>query len=101
MKTITKLWLLIIILAMLTPIGIFLPSYFRAGAAWGEWGLDEIKALVGYLPAGLGRTFAIYGKAPIPDYGQGAARYIASAILGVVVITAAMFLLGKFLSRPR
>ena len=32
MKTIVKLWMLIAILIVLTPIGIVLPQHFRAGA---------------------------------------------------------------------
>ena len=30
-------------LALLSPLGLILPRIMNAGAAWGEWGVDEIK----------------------------------------------------------
>ena len=40
MRTTSKLWLGVIILAFLSPLGLLLPEYFKAGDAWGEWGAD-------------------------------------------------------------
>jgi cobalt/nickel transport protein len=104
-KTITKLWFLIAVLAALTPLGLALPEYFKAGSSWGEWGLDEIKGLIGYLPQGLGKLASIWNP-PIPDYSfkgwsgkallsQGFA-YISSAVLGILVTAGVVILLGKF-----
>lgn len=105
MKTITKLWILITILAILTPIGLVLPEYFKAGRAWGEWGLDEIKELTGYLPEGLTKLAHIWSS-PIPDYlikgweekalSSQSFVYISSAVLGILVTAGIMVLLGKF-----
>ena len=98
MKTITKLWILIAVLAILTPAGLIIPEYFKAGSAWGEWGSDEIKKLVGYLPKGLEKLSDIWAAA-IPDYGTSKISYIASAILGIIVVMGLTFLLGKFLGK--
>ncbi|MCX6340226.1 MAG: PDGLE domain-containing protein [Candidatus Aureabacteria bacterium] len=106
MKITTKLWLGIVILALLSPLGILLPEHFKAGDAWGEWGSDTIKGLVGYVPQGLEKLSNLWG-APIPDYAfkgweeKGLSRlsiaYIFSAILGVVVTAAAVLAIGKLL----
>lgn len=108
MKTITKLWILIAVLAVLTPIGLILPGYFKAGAAWGEWGIDEIQKFIGYIPKGLERLSSLW-SAPMPDYslkGWEAASlarlsvsYIMSAVLGLFVIIGLVYIIGKFLGK--
>ena len=108
MKTITKLWIGIAILIILSPLGLLLPEHFKAGSAWGEWGADTVKELVGYIPQGFERLSSLWG-APIPDYAfkgwEGkpltslSFAYIASALIGILACVAAVFLLGKFLSR--
>ena len=108
MKTITKLWILIGILAILVPIGLIVPEYFKAGSAWGEWGPEEIKGFIGYVPRGLERLSSFW-HAPIPDYafkgweektiGPLSLAYIMSGITGVAVIIAIVFLIGKFLGK--
>jgi hypothetical protein len=87
---------------------LILPEYFRAGAAWGEWGPEEIKVLIGYIPKGL-EKLASFWSAPMPDYafkdwngkGLGALSfaYIGSAILGIAIIIGLSFLIGKFLGK--
>ncbi len=67
MKITTKLWLGLVILIALSPLGLFLTEHFKAGAAWGEWGIDEIQKLVGYIPQGLAKLSNIW-SAPFPDY---------------------------------
>ena len=106
MKTTKKLWIGLAILAILSPLGILLPEYFKAGAAWGEWGSDEMEKLIGYIPRGLERLSAVW-NAPLPDYafkgwdGKGLAGlslgYVISAIIGISVIVVSMLLLGKIL----
>ena len=108
MKIISKLWLGIVILIILSPLGIILPRYFKAGPAWGEWGIDEIGKLAGYIPRGLQKLSSLW-NAPIPDYGfkgwadKGLPRlsfaYIISAILGIAVIILVVMGLGKFLAK--
>lgn len=108
MKTVTKLWLALIILIIISPLGLILPELFKAGAAWGEWGIEEIKELVGYIPAGLARLSSIW-TAPIPDYAfkgweeKGlphlSLAYIISAIVGIAVTVGVAYLIGIFLSK--
>ena len=74
MKTITKLWIFIAVLVILTPIGLVLPAYFKSGPAWGEWVAQD-------------------------RYGKSCITYIMSAALGVVVVTVLVFLIGKFLGK--
>ena len=108
MKIITKFWILICVLIVLSPLGLLLPDHFKAGAAWGEWGPDEVKGLVGYVPGGLERLSSLW-SAPIPDYAfRGweerplsslSVGYVFSAAIGVLVCIGVVFILGKFLSR--
>lgn len=108
MKTTARLWVGLVLLVVLAPIGLLLPEYFKAGAAWGEWGIDEIRELVGYVPQGLERLAGIW-KAPLADYSfrgweaKGLPRlscaYILSAAAGAAVIVIVVFLLGRVLSK--
>jgi hypothetical protein len=88
MKLTSKLWLGIGILVILSPLGLLLPEYFKAGDAWGEWGPDTLKELVGYIPQGFEKLSGLW-NAPLPDYvfkgweesglGGLSIAYIASA----------------------
>ncbi|OGW93106.1 MAG: hypothetical protein A3K16_00540 [Omnitrophica bacterium RIFCSPLOWO2_01_FULL_45_24] len=98
MRTINKLWLFIAVLIILTPIGLILPAHFKSGAAWGEWGLDELRKLIGYMPEGI-EKFSRLWSAPIPNYGSSGISYIISAALGIFIVITSAFLIGKFLSR--
>jgi hypothetical protein len=108
MKTITKLWILIIVLIALSPIGILAPEWLKAGAAWGEWSAGEIKELTGYMPQGLERLSELW-KAPMPDYDfQGAegrplraksAAYIFSGVIGVLIVAMIVLVAGKLFIR--
>jgi hypothetical protein len=108
MKLITKLWIGLAALIILSPLGLIFPDRFHAGSAWGEWGADEMTKLVGYVPTGLEKLSSLW-NAPMPDYAfkgweeKGMTHlglaYIISALLGVAIIIAAMFLIGKLLAR--
>jgi len=110
MKTITKLWIFIAILMVLSPLGLLVPAYFRSGAAWGEWGVDELKELAGYIPKGLERLASLW-RAPIPDYAfkccEGksllcqSCAYMLSAAMGILATAAVIFLLGSLLRRKK
>ena len=86
-----KLWIGMAVLIVLTPLGLILPDYFKAGGAWGEKKISNLW------------------NAPLPDYsfkgweGKGMPHlcfsYIIAAIVGIAVISGVVFLLGKFLSR--
>lgn len=108
MKVITRLWVLVAVLAVLAPAGIILPEMFRAGAAWGEWSPEEVKEIFGYIPEGL-MALSSFWAAPIPDYtfkGWGGKMladrnisYIISAIAGAFVTMGTIFLMGKWFSK--
>ena len=106
MKTTTKLWIGLGVFILLSPLGLILPEHFKAGDAWGEWGTDTIKELVGYIPQGLEKLSSLW-SAPIPDYafkgweGRGLSHlslaYIISTVLGIAVTVAIVLLIGKIL----
>ncbi len=108
MKTITKLWIGLAILIVVSPIGLILPEHFKAGSAWGEWGAEEIHKLVGYIPKGFEKIGSLW-NAPIQDYafklwgGKGpfhiGATYILSATLGIAITVSIVLFLGRFLSK--
>ena len=108
MKGISKLWWGLIILILLSPLGLILPEIFKSGPAWGEWSLEEIEKIVGYVPAGL-KKLADLWSAPVPDYnlknweGQGLTKaslgYILSGLLGVGLVVLISFILGKIMSK--
>ena len=103
-----KLWVALIVLALVSPVGLYLPEVMKAGAAWGEWGMDEIKQMIGYVPAGMKRTAGLW-KAPIPAYalpGQGSAplslrslSYVLSAVLGIGACGGGAYILARWLGR--
>ena len=110
-----KLGIAVGILAILTPLGIYLPQAFNAGDAWGEWAPEDIpKVMVeetgraeGYVPVELERQSGIW-KAPLPDYafpeqqeeslGLMSMAYILSALVGIVLLTFSIMSLKKFIS---
>jgi hypothetical protein len=86
-----KLWIGVFVLIILTPLGLILPYYFKAGGAWGE---KKILSL---------------WNAPLPDYclkgwddkpmAYQCLAYVVAAIIGIAVISCIVFLLGKVLTR--
>jgi cobalt/nickel transport protein len=108
MKTITKLWTGLGVLAVVSPIGLFLPDKLKAGSAWGEWGADEIKGLIGYIPSGLEKLSSVW-NAVMPDYafkgweekgfGHLSFAYIISAVVGIALCIGGAWLLGKILTK--
>ncbi len=101
-----RLWIAIVLLALLSPLAIYVQQLAHAGAAWGEWGPEGLRGLVGYVPEGLQRTAAIW-SAPLPDYAFRAAdqpspsrsglAYAISALLGVAACAGAVYLAGRWL----
>jgi len=108
MKLTTKFWIAIAVLVVLSPLGLIIPAHFKAGGAWGEWSAGEIQKLAGYVPQGLKKLSSLW-NAPMPDYtikswqGKGLKQlsfaYIISAAVGVLVIIAVVFILGKLLAK--
>jgi cobalt/nickel transport protein len=100
-----KLWIGILVLALLSPIGIVLPLVFDGGDAWGEWSTETIEKLVGFIPEKLKANSDIW-KAPIPDYNLGSEKsplyvqifsYIFSGIVGVAIISLLMYAVKKIM----
>lgn len=98
-----KIWLGLSIMALLTPLGLILPELFEAGEAWGEWGAESLKKILGYIPEGLKRMAELW-KAPFPDYSFGSEEatlvkqiifYLISGIIGVAVAGGAVYIIGK------
>ena len=109
-STITKMWIGLAVLALLSPIGIILPEKFKAGGAWGEWGTDEIEKMLGYVPQGM-KNVAEMWRAPLTDYdikgwdqmglGMQSLGYIFSAIVGMAIIIAVIMFLGKIAAKDK
>ncbi len=102
-----KLWIGLLIMALLTPLGILLPEKFKAEGAWGEWGKEELENLLGYVPKELAKWVDLW-KAPIPDYNFGGEEtsmpvqvisYVASGFLGIGVCALIMFLISRLSKR--
>jgi len=108
MKLITKFWIGIAVLIVLSPLGLLLPEHFEAGSAWGEWGADEMQKLAGYVPKGLEKLSSLW-NAPMPDYAfkgweeKGLLHlsfaYIMSAIVGIGIIVLVIMGIGKLLAK--
>ncbi len=106
-KSIRRLWMGIGILVLLSPLGIIIPAYFGAGGAWGEWSLDQIEKIIGFVPEGMKRTARVW-KAPMTNYavpgqGQGTAHsgigYLLAAVIGIAATAGLVYLLAKLLAR--
>ncbi|MGB9856805.1 MAG: PDGLE domain-containing protein [Dictyoglomaceae bacterium] len=103
-----NLWKIIFVLVILSPLGIILPYLLNAGSAWGEWGPEELKELLGYVPEGLEKLSSL-GKPIFPDYNLSiwengslfhqSLGYIISGFIGVGIVVLVSYLLGKLLSK--
>lgn len=107
MTTVKKLWIWLAVLAVLTPLGLFIPSLFGAGGAWGEWGIEQVRKMLGFVPEGMQRLSELW-KSPMPDYsvpgqGRGIAReglgYFAAAVIGIAITAGLAYLFAKILAR--
>ena len=97
-------YVLLGVLIIATPLGLL-----AQGTAWGEWGSDEIAAVVtngvelGYTPANLADGWTL--EAMMPDYTLGAlpefAAYILSAAIGVAVIIILFKIVGSILEKNK
>ena len=100
MKTSTKLWIALSVLAVLTPLGLL-----AKGTAWGEWSSGELAGREGIVPEGLARLErlwrAVLGGYELPGWNAGwraALGYAVSAALGCAIVGGSAFLLGKWLT---
>lgn len=83
---------LLIAMVLLSPIGLL-----ATGTAWGEWGADEIKHMVGYVPNAFEYGFNF--NTIMPDYSVGGMNeiigYIISAVAGVALILILFKIVGS------
>lgn len=104
-----RLWVGLLIMAILSPLGIILPEKFKAGDAWGEWGTEALEKMLGFVPEGLKKLADIW-KAPVPDYNLGGENasfvvqvvsYIFSGILGIAIVGGMIYLISRLLVKKR
>ena len=102
-----KIFKTLLILTALTPAGIFLPMFFHAGKAWGEWSAATIKDFIGYVPEGLAKYTNTW-KAPLPDYtfnGSDASMvhqsgyYFVSGLIGATLVMFITIVISKLIMR--
>jgi cobalt/nickel transport system permease protein/cobalt/nickel transport protein len=88
----------LVLLMILAPLGLL-----AAGETFGEWGNEELKEKLGYVPHGL-EQLSSFWSAPLPDYAfpggeasesMAATAYILSALIGVVVCGGLLYIVGK------
>ncbi|MGA8179336.1 MAG: PDGLE domain-containing protein [Desulfobacterales bacterium] len=97
MKRLAKLLIGLFVLGLLVPLGLF-----ASGTAWGEWGKEAFKQMIGYIPEGLERFSEIW-HAPFHDYAVAGAGdyigYILSAFGGMALVLMITWGVGKILAR--
>jgi cobalt/nickel transport protein len=101
-KLLRNLLIGLLALIIIVPIGLL-----AVGTAYGEWGVEDLQALVGYVPTGLASLSSLWA-APIPDYALPSLGdtfldlslgYWLSAIIGVILTGGVAILLGRVLTR--
>lgn len=99
-KIVKNLAIYLVALIVLTPLGLL-----AVGETFGEWGPEEVKEKLGFVPQGLEKLSGLW-SAPMPDYAftggessesmtLSAAAYILSAVIGIVVCGGLLYLVGK------
>lgn len=88
----------LVLLIVLAPLGLL-----AVGETFGEWGPEEVREKLGFVPPGLERLSGLW-SAPLPDYalpGGGdsmtvsAGAYILSAVIGVIICGGLLYFIGK------
>ena len=107
MKEYRALLIALAVMALLTPVGLYFPEIMKAGGAWGEWGVGEVRRMIGYAPREMGKSADAW-KAPLPGYalpGQEAAPlgrrslgYVVSALAGAAACGGGAYLAARRLS---
>lgn len=88
------------LLIILAPLGLL-----AVGETFGEWGSEEVKEKLGFIPQGLEKLSGLW-NAPLPDYAfpgsessesmtMSMIAYILSAAIGVIVCGGMLYFLGK------
>ncbi len=96
-KPLRWLWAALGVLILLTPIGVL-----AGGTAWGEWSPEQLRARLGFVPAGLGRLGGAW-TAAMPAYAPAFIKnpllgYLFAAVVGSVLVIAITWGLARLLS---
>ncbi|MDT8902993.1 PDGLE domain-containing protein [Anaeroselena agilis] len=94
-----RYWLIFLIMALLTPLGLL-----AEGTAWGEWGPEDLAAMLGFVPKGIDQASS-WWQALLPDYsvkGVGEkAGYVISALAGSALVYLAAMAYMKAIARSK
>jgi len=91
-------------LVLLTPLGLI-----ATGTAFGEYGTDEIKEQLGYIPKGFAamadKWHALFPDYSVPALGEGqfgaTAGYILCAVVGIALILALILITSKLIMKKQ
>ncbi len=107
MKEFRPLLVALAVMALLSPVGLYFPEIMKAGGAWGEWGVGEVRKLIGYAPREMEKS-ADKWKAPLPGYalpGQETAPlrrrslgYVVSALAGAAACGGGAYFVARRLA---
>ena len=97
-KPLTWLWASLGVLILLTPIGVLAP-----GTAWGEWGAEELRGTLGFVPTGLERIGSLW-TASVPDYAPAFIQnpllgYLFAAAVGAALVIGVTWGVARLLAR--
>jgi cobalt/nickel transport system permease protein len=99
-KPLRWLWTSFGVLVLLTPIGVL-----ASGTAWGEWGAEELKSTLGFVPVGLERLGSLW-TAAIPDYAPAFIQnpllgYFIAAVVGSALVIGVTWGIAALLARGK
>lgn len=86
-----KIYIALFVVLLFVPLGLI-----SENPAWGEWSGEEFEAMLGFIPHSIATSTSLV--APIlPDYSMesvgSVASYYLSAIIGVAICMAAIWLI--------
>jgi cobalt/nickel transport protein len=102
-----KVWIALLVLVLLSPLGVLLPEFFHTEGAWGEWSIEKVEKQTGHAPAGMQKDANLW-KAPIRNYSIGSEKdslpkrsgyYILSGAIGLGTIALLTFAASKLISK--
>ncbi|MDQ5987962.1 MAG: hypothetical protein CSYNP_03710 [Syntrophus sp. SKADARSKE-3] len=100
-----KLWIGLAIMALFSPLGVILPEKMDSRGAWGEWNVEALQQMLGYVPEGLRRLTNIW-SAPIAGYNFGNEQadllvkvisYVISGMIGLVAVAIVMYFISRLM----
>jgi len=107
MKEYRPLIIALVVMALLAPVGLYFPEIMKAGGAWGEWGVREVRKMIGYAPREMEKSAEAW-KAPLRDYslpgqetappGRRSLGYVVSALAGAAACGGGAYLVARRLA---